>query len=500
MVGEAVYSALQKGEFYEYEFDRCLDNASDVEEDNAPDEIPVLFGKSRGHEMNMSRDSFVELHGGQVTVVCKSETKLEKSLADPRPIPNDRYYLAKWILLLHGVGTLLPWNMFCTAEAYFTEHKFGDVSDESEYKEKFLSYLGIAAFSPTLVFMIISLFTQHRVSHWRAPVCLVFLLLLSLETTVLAIIDTSAWPKQFFIITMATIVVINGACAVYQSDMFGFAAKFPPSYMQFHVTGQGVGGFLSAILNIMSLAVSDSLRTAAILFFSCSLVVIMMCLVSYFVLLKLPITIYYHSNVNQECTTAISYKKVDEPCEKPSPPYLLIAKEIKLQLFNVWSTFFVTLALFPSVLAFVESSAPKPHSQLRETYFTPVCCFLLFATGDACGSFLSGLTQKPGPRYSWIFCIARIILFPLILFCNYRPETRTLPVFFTNDMFFIVFNVCISLSHGYLKSIVMMHGPRCVTDPKHSSTAAAMMALFMVIGIYMGVQTSLIFPWISSLS
>lgn len=31
--------------------------------------------------------------------------------------PSDRFNLIFWTMVLHGVGTLMPWNMFITAKA-----------------------------------------------------------------------------------------------------------------------------------------------------------------------------------------------------------------------------------------------------------------------------------------------------------------------------------------------------------------------------------------------
>lgn len=36
--------------------------------------------------------------------------------------PEDKFYLVYFTLLLHGIGTLLPWNMFITARAVSTHH------------------------------------------------------------------------------------------------------------------------------------------------------------------------------------------------------------------------------------------------------------------------------------------------------------------------------------------------------------------------------------------
>ena len=74
--------------------------------------------------------------------------------------PRDRFNLIFFTLLLHGVGTLMPWNMFITAKSYFVDYKMsvnytGVVTD---YDTNFLAYLGFAAQVPNVFFNWLNIF------------------------------------------------------------------------------------------------------------------------------------------------------------------------------------------------------------------------------------------------------------------------------------------------------------------------------------------------------
>ncbi|CAG2174751.1 unnamed protein product [Oppiella nova] len=77
--------------------------------------------------------------------------------------PNDRFYVVFIILLLHGIGTLLPWNMLINADSYFVDYKL-NVNETTQtldnYKTNFLSYLGIASKAPNILLQIINMFAN----------------------------------------------------------------------------------------------------------------------------------------------------------------------------------------------------------------------------------------------------------------------------------------------------------------------------------------------------
>ncbi|XP_070577962.1 equilibrative nucleoside transporter 1-like [Ptychodera flava] len=430
----------------------------------------------------------------EVSVLIKSPEDTQSTTG-----PVDKWKLVYWIFALHGLGTLLPWNMFITAEAYFTEHKFGNVSDSAEYKDKFLSYLGIAAFVPTLCFVTVTLFIQHRtMTKSRIGYSILLMILLFALTVGLAIIDSSSWPGIFYGVTMGTVVAFNGASAVYQSSLFGFAGRLPVKYTQGVLAGQGLGGTFVSLVSILSITVASSLKAAAIGYFSCALAVLIICYATFVLMNKLPyVKFYLHQ----------SHEDEDEPDDKKgegppkrrvpaAPPFLKIFWKIKWQLFNIWMVFFVTLAIFPAVLVQVEPSGEV--SEFKFKYFTPLTCFLLFNMCDFVGSIFPVWFQWPRSRYLWIATTSRLIFFPIFLFSNYRPYARTLPVLINNDIVYVILVMAFSLSSGYLKSLPMMAAPKLV-DPEYSATAGAMMALFLIIGIFSGLNFSLVFPALVSI-
>lgn len=73
--------------------------------------------------------------------------------------PVDRFNVIFITLLIHGVGTLMPWNMFITAISYF-DYKMGEeyTGIKSDYKANFIAYLGFAAQVPNVVFNWLNIF------------------------------------------------------------------------------------------------------------------------------------------------------------------------------------------------------------------------------------------------------------------------------------------------------------------------------------------------------
>ncbi|XP_071504433.1 equilibrative nucleoside transporter 1-like [Diadema antillarum] len=412
-------------------------------------------------------------------------------------VPKDKFLLALVIFAIHGVGTLYPWNSFITADRYFVEHKFANVSDDTEYKDKFMSYLGIGGFIPNVTFLFLALFFPPKSSRYSTFGGLLVMLALFILTTILAIVDSSAWPDAFFAVTMVSIVLFNAASAVYQSGMYALAAKLPEGYTQSYIVGQGIGGTFVAVLSILSISFAGSLRGAAIGYFSCAVLVLFICCVTYVALFKMPIVRYYLGLIHMYYDDKEAEASLDAPSNERLPLWTIF-KEIKMQLFNIWMTFFVTLAVFPVVLAGTPSTRAD-SSPFLKTYFIPLCCFFTFNLGDFFGSLLPSWIRWKFPKFTWIFVVSRLVFFPIFLFCNYRPETRTLPVLIDNDYAYAFMVVIMSISNGYLKTIIMMDGPQMVTHPAWAGKAASMMVFFLILGIFCGIQFSLFFPWVVSL-
>lgn len=411
--------------------------------------------------------------------------------AEPEGKPTtDRLNLVFLILMLHGIGTLMPWNMFITAESYFVDYKLKvNTSDKAteEYREHFLSYLGVASQVPNVVCNALNLFIQFEGGRltFRIVGSILIEVIIFIVTIILAMLDSSTWPGAFFYITMASVVLINMANGIYQNCVYGLAAKLPMKYSMAIVLGANTSGTFASLILILSIAASPNQRTAAIYYFITALFVLLACFDTYF---ALPLIRFYryHEKLVQKAVESSQTRT-------RRPPYWEVFKKAWPQCFNVFYVFFVTLTIFPAIHANIkriDQDFPIP-----EKYFTPVTCFLCFNFFAMMGSLLPNWVTRPGPRFLWIPVILRSLMIPYFMLCNYKPEKRVLPVLINNDWAYFAMAVLLGLTSGYFSSLAMMYAPKCV-KPEHAATAGMMAALFLVLGIVCGVNFTFFVSWL----
>ena len=440
-----------------------------------------------------------------------SDKKLLGPKIDDDIPPKDRNNWVFLIFVLHGIGVLMAWNMFITAKAYFVDYKlvYHHVNDSShdvlrseseegkvsEYRANFLSYLGVAAQIPNVVCNGINLFSQSRSGNMTVRVtamivieCLVCLLTLSLALT-----DSTSWPICFFYITMVSVVVMNMASGVYQSAVYGVAAKLPMTYSNAVVLGSNISGTLVSVVDIISHAIAPDARTSALYYFVGTLGILIACLISFHVL---PFNNFYrHFDQSGRHGNAVDDEEEDIlPVSfiKRLHDYWTIFQQIWPQCLNVFMVFFVTLSIFPAIHSSVESSGQMLS---LGSYFTPVTCFLLFNATAMIGNLIPNWIIFPGPKHLYIPVFARLLFIPFFLLCNYKPHLRVWPVIFNNDYVYVTGGCLLGLSSGYFSSLSMMYAPRGV-DSRQAGLAAMMASFFLMLGLFVGINASL---WLSML-
>jgi len=405
--------------------------------------------------------------------------------------PHDRYRLVFLTLVLHGVGTLMPWNMFITAYEYFLDHKLIDAAGQrTDYANHFLPYVGYASHVPCVLFNWANIFVQMGGDMTARIVgSLVVMVLVFVFTVVLAMLDSSQWVGGFFWATMVSIVILNTANGIFQNAVYGMAAKLPQGYTGGVVLGSNISGVMTALINLMSILLAPDLRTSAIYYFIAAIFVLLVCFDTYF---ALPINRFYryHSAVHQKAQhlSKGGLKRV---------PYWTIFKKALPQLVNVFLVFFVTLAVFPTVLA--DTCRTDENFFIPAKIFQNITCFLTFNLTAMLGNMLPGLCMMPRPRLLILPILLRFLLIPAFLFCHYYPVAapRTLPVLIPSEWVFWALVAVLGFSSGYYSSLAMMYCPRTV-EPEHASIAGMMGAASIVTGVFAGVNFQLVCSWLAS--
>uniref|UniRef100_A0A0R3RXW0 Equilibrative nucleoside transporter 1 n=1 Tax=Elaeophora elaphi TaxID=1147741 RepID=A0A0R3RXW0_9BILA len=453
-------------------------------------------------------------------LLCKS---IDMLLDKP---PEDKYNAVYFILLLHGIGVLMPWNMFITiAPEYYVKYKFVEVSADgmvhkTDYALHFLPYLGLASQIPTLLLNLLNLFVQIKGGlRRRIGFSLFVLAIIILVTLIFTLVNTSHMIGAFFFMTMATVVLLNAANGVYQGSLYGLTANFPPQYTNALIIGNNICGTFVSVVNIITLMVAKNIWMAAFFYFLTSLLTISACFGSIFVLQKLEFYKYHMKkakkhgdmNENEEGQHLERINTVDgiitdgTRVNRVVPKtglkaklklYLQVFKKIWIQCFNVWCVFFVTLTLFPVVMFDVKyySKDGKYDFFIPEKLFTPITTYLLFNFFAAAGSFSANFVQWPSPKWLVVPVTSRLALIPLLTFCYFRPEYRTWNVWFYNVWIYIIFAVIMSITSGYFSSVIMMYVPRLV-EPSKSTAAGMVAAFFLIFGITCGIMFTFFVSW-----
>ncbi|GBP27743.1 Equilibrative nucleoside transporter 1 [Eumeta japonica] len=291
--------------------------------------------------------------------------------------PKDKWKLIYMTLLLHGLGTLTAWNMFITSKDYFVKYK---LENAPHYSANFLQYIGFACQIPNLIFSWLNVFVRVGGDlTTRIVWSLSIEVLIFVVTVVLAMVDSSDWPVTFFWVTFVLLFIMNSFNAIFQNCVYGVAARLPPQYTGAVVLGSNICGTLVTLLEWTSSAYTSSYRTGAIYYFIGGMLVLLACFDTYF---ALPLNRFYryHDTLQQRSLRAHpTLAATDAAARSEGPrkvPYGTIMGQCWLEYYNVFITFFVTLAIFPAV----HSDIKPVTTQLDflKDNFQRITCFLTF--------------------------------------------------------------------------------------------------------------------------
>ncbi|CAK6951708.1 equilibrative nucleoside transporter 3 isoform X2 [Scomber scombrus] len=330
----------------------------------------------------------------------------------------------------------------------------------------------------------------HRLSaNVRILSSLFVILLLFVVTTVLVKVDVSDSRMEFFVGTLASVAVVSGASNLFTGSVFGISGHFPMRISQALISGQAMGGTLSAVASIVDLAVAKDVTDSALAYFLTADVFVLLCIFAYLLLPKLAYSRHYM--LAAACTSPGVMSEGEGASDSGSsvsvPPLQPILRKTWVLGLSVFFVFFVSIMLFPAVSSGIQSVNKDSGSPWTTTYFVPLTSFLLYNVADFCGRQATAWLQVPGPtsRVLPVLVLCRSIMIPLLMFCNYQPRDHLHTVLFTHDVYPVVFNCLLGLTNGYLGTLPMIYGPKVVPRELAEATGVVM-SFFLTLGLAFG--------------
>ncbi|XP_074653341.1 equilibrative nucleoside transporter 3-like isoform X5 [Tubulanus polymorphus] len=322
-------------------------------------------------------------------------------------------------------------------------------------------------------------------STTRIVVSLLVLVSLFVMTTIFAVVDSYEWPDIFFAVTIMTVVSVNAMSGICINSIHGLAAMFPKHYVNAIMTGANISGLVTSLLLLVT-KFSDTDRSSAIYFFIAATVVL---LVGLNTILALPFSRYFRFVVSES-------PKANSFGQRESLPYAKTFKKIWIQLVDVWAHRFITMCVYPAMIADVRRSDENffvPDLFFKEYLYEDVMCFMLSNLMAVIGNLCCYLFHKPSTKYTIIPLVLRAMGIVLLVLCNYRPDTRSFPVLIKSDWPFMIVVIVMGLTNGYYSGLTMMYAKIAAgSDARMQRTAGMMAGFIQSIGVFMGHQFTLL--------
>ncbi|KAF8938673.1 hypothetical protein BGZ47_008468 [Haplosporangium gracile] len=164
---------------------------------------------------------------------------------------------------------------------------------------------------------------------------------------------------------------------------------------------------------------------------------------------------------------------------------------------SITLVFALTLSLFPSLTALVESTNTDPNRpRIFGDLFVPLH-FLMYNIGDWTGKALPSFalftpnTTHPTRRQQMRYLLGafgRCIFIPIFLTANLpiQENARLLPLLIQRDEIWFLLVFLFALSNGYLGSLIMMVGPACVLGGENKARAGVKLGFWLTSGLAIG--------------
>lgn len=371
------------------------------------------------------------------------------------------------IVLFYFLGTtcFIANTFYVTANGYWM-YKFRDLNvpfnnsdsdtQKTNLQKNFTAYTSIASYSCRVIFLLVTFFLVTKISLAKRIIGGMVLLLTFFAITLFFVyFSTDSWQKTFFFIAIGIAGLLSSGSSILLVSLFQLASRFPTRCLAAQVAGESLCGIISASVQVIALLVVSSVQNIAGLYYSVAIMVIGGTMIAFVVV----------SNNSEYFHNKLKWKtELDKQPAETTPIFdIAMLKTLLKKIWSVLACFVVSLVtthvLHPGVTTLIDSSG-KGTSTWSDTYFLPVCVYLLYYTSEFIGREISNYIDKL-KNFKVIFgtTVVRLALVPLILLCNLQPK-KHLPVVFHDDAYFIIFMALLGLSNGYVQNAIIIILPQ----------------------------------------
>jgi equilibrative nucleoside transporter 1/2/3 len=156
--------------------------------------------------------------------------------SEPLVVSVDGHNWFYWAFVWLGLGSLLPFNFFITADPYFRYKLHDSTMPNSSASRLELSYenaVTLCASVPNLIATIlVTFFYVPYIHKYRVCTSLSGITICLLICFSLIFVNVNQWRGIFFILTMILVMIQGVLCAILLNCFFSLASTLPSRYIQ----------------------------------------------------------------------------------------------------------------------------------------------------------------------------------------------------------------------------------------------------------------------------
>ncbi|GAA5992691.1 hypothetical protein JCM10908_006882 [Rhodotorula pacifica] len=424
-------------------------------------------------------------------------------------------WLAQGIFFILGAAILLSWNTEIVAGSYF-----GERLKDSPFERSFANFVALTFTTANLLFLAWANATQAKADLNRRILWSLFVLIAILCIFVGSTRFVEINATLFFSFLIVSAILLGASASYLQNAVVALSASFGPVYLNQILSGQGAIGFVVAMIQFVAAYgavkaaqpdkshfdgfrlqlrgdeavyataadAAKEVRQTAFAFFLTVLGVAIASLVSYIVLVKLPL---YRLVFRAEFDPSAGHSANDASKHKSGESVVRrTERKVRHLGIAIFLVFCVTLAVFPSITATIVSvrtGSPDAKLLQQPALFVPLG-FAVFAGGDWLGRVLPQweFFQWTNWKILMACSVARVVFIPLFLICNQAAGGTGMTII-RSDIAFFAIMLAFAVSNGYLSTLIMLASlvePSLEED--EIEVAATCLAFYLTLGLSVG--------------
>ena len=398
----------------------------------------------------------------------------------------------KICFIIFGIGSLLAWNAILSDIGFFIYY-------QGKYKPS--TSFAFFNFALNIVFQFIMIFKKQLITYKTQ---LIFGLIASIISLVALPFTVAPFEKDSltsFILTGGIILfqgLVNAFCC---SGFFGLTSFFPMEMIISLSSGQGISGILMNVIGFIVIASTDQddPKIGAIIFFSISGLIILICLITLLFAFKSDYFKYYlgktgeYNKMQNKIENKVSEGAIVSrvTVEKEGDEQLVESqKENKenseISFFDLFKMLYDVdlLSCYIYVITFALFPGCSINQRLFHTgNYRQTAIVTIYNVFDTIGrSIISKI--KPTKILTYIIVLGRTILLFTLIFNFYLDMNEIISPNLSS--IFVIINVSIlALTNGMATSLCFGLAPSLVPD-KIKGRAGGSISFFNIFGIFLG--------------